>query len=315
MAGDYTRMTFKPNGDHSSVLMQQGRVMLDADWNEQGELLGRLLRAEVVDTLARCVFSKETPDAFLIAVAGGSLSIGRGRAYVHGIMVENHGAPPLEYDPILGELRGTQPLDYAEQPYFPNAAAIAPLPQTGTYIAYLDVWEREITYLEDADLVEKAIGVDSAARLQAAWQVRLLGRTRRHHVRLDRPRVGLPHRAFRRPPDDAGGRCPGANRSVHDRASGGYRGTENRLYRVEIHDQGPLGTATFKWSRDNGSIASHVRTINAAGTEVAVDRLGRDGVKRIGVGDWVEVLDDWLELAGLPGTCARSRQSTRSRNR
>ena len=301
MAGDYTRMTFKPDGDHSSVLMQQGRVMLDADFNEQVELLDRRLRAEVVDTLARCVTSKETPDAFLIAVAGGSLSIGSGRAYVHGIMVENHGAAPLEYDPILGEMRGTEPLDYADQPYLPDAAAIAPLPQSGTYIAYIDVWEREITCLEDPDLVEKAIAVDSAARLQNAWQMRLLAApdgtscdstvpgwdalTAPSAGRLTTAGVGVPA------PTDPCTIAP----------SGGYRGTENRLYRVEIHDAGPLGTATFKWSRDNASIASHVRTINAAATVVTVDRLGRDGVKRIGVGDWVEVLDDWRELAGLPG--------------
>ena len=34
---------------------------------------------------------------------------------------------------------------------------------------------------------------------------------------------------------------------------GGYRGLENRLYRVEIHEGGALGVARFKWSRDNGS--------------------------------------------------------------
>ncbi len=31
-----------------------------------------------------------------------------------------------------------------------------------------------------------------------------------------------------------------------------YRGAENQLYRVEIHDPGPAGTATFKWSNDGG---------------------------------------------------------------
>jgi len=30
-------------------------------------------------------------------------------------------------------------------------------------------------------------------------------------------------------------------------AEGGYQGPDNRLYRVEIHQGGPLGTATFKW--------------------------------------------------------------------
>ena len=174
MAGDYTRSTFRPRKDYSGILMQQGRVTLDADWNELVDVLDRRLRAEIVDTLARCVTSKETPDAFLIAASGGKLTIGAGRAYVHGLLAENHGADPLEYDAILGELRGTEPIDYEQQPYFPNAAAVAPLPPTGTYIAYLDAWRREVSYLEEPDLVEKAIGVDTSTRLQTAWQVRLL---------------------------------------------------------------------------------------------------------------------------------------------
>src|SRR5262249_59221511 len=82
---------------------------------------------------------------------------------------------------------------------------------------------------------------------------------------------------------------------------GGYRGTENRLYRVEIHDPGPLGTATFKWSRDNASVASHVEAIDAARTKLTLTRLGRDGVKRISVDDCVHATDDWRELHGLPG--------------
>jgi hypothetical protein len=301
MAGDYTRATFKPRKDYSGILMQQGRVTLDADWNELVDVLDRRLRAEIVDTLARCVTSKETPDAFLIAVTGGKLTIGAGRGYAHGLLVENHGADPLEYDAILGELRGTEPIDYEQQPYFPNAAGVAPLPTTGTYIAYLDAWRREVSYLEEPDLVEKAIGVDTSTRLQTAWQVRLLeaadGTTCDTEVpgwdALTAPSAGRLTTA-------AVG-VPASTDPCTIPPTGGYRGTENRLYRIEIHEGGALGTATFKWSRDNASIASHVDTIDAARTELTLVRLGRDGVRRISVDDWVEVTDDWLELNGLPG--------------
>ena len=57
MAGDYTRRTFTSKADHSGVLMQQGRVTLDADFNELVELLDHRLRAEVVDMFGRCVIS------------------------------------------------------------------------------------------------------------------------------------------------------------------------------------------------------------------------------------------------------------------
>ena len=50
-----------------------------------------------------------------------------------------------------------------------------PLPETGgPHLVYLDVWEREVTYVEDPNLVENAVGVDTTSRLQTAWQVRVL---------------------------------------------------------------------------------------------------------------------------------------------
>ena len=45
--------------------------------------------------------------------------------------------------------------------------------------------------------------------------------------------------------------------------TGGYRGLENQLYRVEIHDPGqPGGAATFKWSRENASVGSRVASMH-----------------------------------------------------
>ena len=51
-------------------------------------------------------------------------------------------------------------------------------------------------------------------------------------------------------------------------AAGGYRGTENRLYRVEIHQGGALGAATFKWARHNASVGTAVTAIDTAATEL-----------------------------------------------
>ena len=60
MSGDYTRFTFDPRRDHSGVLMQQGRVMLDADFNELVELIDRRLRAETIDIIGHCIVPSET---------------------------------------------------------------------------------------------------------------------------------------------------------------------------------------------------------------------------------------------------------------
>ena len=304
MSGDYSRKTFDPRRDYSGVLMQQGRVQLDADWNELVALLDRRLRAETTDIIGECVVPKETPDGFSIQVTGSGLVIGRGRIYVDGLLAENHGKEPLEFDPVLGEQRGTLPVPYDEQPYLPNPAA-APAPaEGGPHLVYLDVWKREVTYLENADLVEKAVGVDTATRTQTAWQVRVLPNVGTN-VACDTADADIPGWLDIINPSD--GRLSSAAVGVASDQdpcvippSGGYRGLENRLYRVEIHDGGTKGTATFKWSRDNASIATSVSAIPAL-DKLTVARVGRDATLRFNVGDWIEITDDWLEFAQQPG--------------
>ena len=39
MKGDFSRLTFHPTKHYTSVRMQQGRVLPDADWSEQAEIL------------------------------------------------------------------------------------------------------------------------------------------------------------------------------------------------------------------------------------------------------------------------------------
>ena len=163
MSGDYSRHTFDPGQDFSSVLMQQGRVALDADWNELVAIVDRRLRAETVDIIGRAVVPRETPQGFEITISGTgnnkTLSIGRGRMYVHGLLAENHGPTPLAFDlstpkpdgsgpiGVLVELLGGTPLSWLAQPHWPQRPE-APhrLPTSdGPHLAYLDVWQREVT--------------------------------------------------------------------------------------------------------------------------------------------------------------------------
>ena len=305
MSGDYSRKTFNPLRDFSGVLMQQGRVQLDADWNELVGIISRRLRAETTDIIGRGTVPKETPDGFKIEISGGTLTIGRGRIYVDGLLAENHGKPPLEFDAVLAEQRGTLAVPYDEQPYFPNASTVAPAPtEGGPYLVYLDVWQREVTYLEVPELIEKAVGVDTTTRLQTVWQVRVLGDVGTDAT-CDTPDdqvQGWPE--IIRPSDgrlstDAVGVVTPDDPCVIP-PSGGYRGLENRLYRVEIHDSGEAGTATFKWSRDNASIATSVTAMTAL-DKLTVARVGRDNTLRFSVGDWIEITDDFLEFAQQPG--------------
>ncbi len=302
MPGDYTRATFNPFEDHLGVLMQQGRVMLDADFNELVQIIDRRFRAETIDIIGRCTVPRETPDGFRIFFSGSDLMIGRGRLYANGLLAENHGTGALEFDPILAEQRGVDAVPYLSQPYLPNVTQVAPLPDTpGPHLVYADVWQRELTYLEEPDLMEKAVGVDTAARLQTVWQVKILPDVGRvgcsdeipKWTDLVRPSAGRLTTATAGVPSDT-------DPCVVNPA-GGFRGTENRLYRIEVHSAGTLGSSSFKWSRDNASIATAVTAINAGLDVLTVVRTGRDQVLRFQPGDWIEVTDDFHEFSGAAG--------------
>ena len=112
MSFDNSRNTFNPRKDYSGVVMQQGRVQLDADWNEWLAELSRRMQAGTLDILGRAVYPATTPYAFKItaSILGGTntLTIGPGRMYVDGLLVENHGDPAAAvWDPALGEMSNT----------------------------------------------------------------------------------------------------------------------------------------------------------------------------------------------------------------
>ncbi len=110
MGADFSRVRFNPLLDYAGVELQQGRVPLDSDANEQVAIADRRLRALASDALGRATVSSTTPEAFKITVAAGALLIGKGRLYVDGLLAENHGATSTDrakraFDDLLGETR------------------------------------------------------------------------------------------------------------------------------------------------------------------------------------------------------------------
>jgi hypothetical protein len=385
MKGDFSRQTFDPSRHFSGVRMQQGRVQLDADWNEQADIVRHRAEAEALDTVGGCggplhhaafgiVRLADLPaeeQAWVAAhypgwtAGGGDFLLSAGRYYLHGVLVENE-----------------HPVPYTRQPDLPRAAAPGPAPLAdGTWLLYLDVWQRHLTALEDERLREVALGgPDTATRTKAVWQVRALGVPSGFTCEA-------PIAAYAKLTAAGTGRMRAQARREQQTddpcvlpAGAGYRGLENQLYRVEMHDGGlaydlgsagtwkvqsaspsdrtvtltaapsvlagrpveiyPTGAdadpmagfvayvvsvnvktvtlnavfpaletgveyrmravdATYKWSRDNGTVVTRIRSIR--GDEVVVESLGQDDVLGFGAGDWVEITDDYLELNGLPG--------------
>jgi hypothetical protein len=307
MSFDLSRIRFDARRDFLGVVMQQGRVQLDADWNEWVAQLARRIQAGALDTYGGNVVPRITPDGFRIEAGGGSFTIGVGSIYVDGLLAENHGAAPNVWEPRLAELTGSTALNYANQPYYPNPPA---LPQGGPHLVYVDVWQRDVTAVEAPDLIEKAVGVDSTGRLQTVWQVKVLANVGDSTCSTEDEDVPG-WQALIAPSAARLSTGTGVPNFEPDPCqvppAAGYRGLENQLYRVEVHRGGTLGTATFKWSRDNATVASRVSHINPARDRITVESIGRDDVLRFHNGDWVEVTDDWRELHGQPGELRRIR--------
>jgi hypothetical protein len=94
MKADLTRDTFHPWKHFDRVLMQQGRVQLDADWNEQAEILLRYVQKLTLDLIGRT--AGPTPPSgqipgFVISKLSGvanDLRIGFGDYFVDGLLCE-----------------------------------------------------------------------------------------------------------------------------------------------------------------------------------------------------------------------------------
>ena len=85
----------------------------------------------------------------------------------------------------------------------------------------------------------------------------------------------------------------------------GYRGVENQLYRVEMHRGGDAEEATFKWSRDNGSVEFGLEGMGEPEGQAAcgrrtLQRVWYDAQQGLEVGDWVEFVDDHWAPLGTP---------------
>lgn len=89
MAGDITRYTFRGEKHYSGVRMQQGRVQMDADWNEQLDIREHVERTTNLDVIGICGAPQPPTENFAVTVQGGNLLIAQGRIYVDGILCEN----------------------------------------------------------------------------------------------------------------------------------------------------------------------------------------------------------------------------------
>lgn len=177
-------------------------------------------------------------------------------------------------------------------------------------LLYLEVFERHVTEIEDPALREVALGgPDTTTRVKTVW--RLLGVPAGNAEDCASPVANWPPTAGKARLTTTATATPKSDDPCVLPPEGGYRGIENRLYRVEVHKAGGVGggasAATYKWSRDNGAVAYAIQGFqDPEGTPaqvkgVKLKALGRDRTLGLREGDWVEVTDDQDELSGASG--------------
>jgi len=308
MKGDFSRDSYRPSSQYSRVMMQQGRVQLDSDWNEQTSILLGYMRALTRDLFGpaagpagSCGFSvvtaemldgaskaeKDRIDAQLapekLEIGDNDLLVLPGRYYVGGLPVET-----------------TRAVRLRARTGFPEVEVDAL--NKHKWIAYLDVWEDFVAADQDPYIREAALnGVDTCGRARIRWQVRLLLDPETEEAIGELPKTGSGRlKARANPTEESDGLC-----SIEPDAR--YRGAENHLYRVEIHVGGKAGAgAAFNWSRDNGAVTFPIRS--GKGNMVTLAHLGRDDTTTLIEGDWVELIDDDTAGVGLMAQVATVRR-------
>lgn len=330
---DITRDTFHLHKHFSRVLMQQGRVQLDSDWNEQVDILLHYLRTLVagvvgphggfddgfkVGQYTKVEQAQETargkrarqkaPETPQTTDVPYHLLISGGHYYVNGILCEN------EHEYVYTIPPSMRP--DAEQ----SGAKAAPGEQPLSCYLYLDVWEREVTWLEDALIREVALGgPDTTTRSQVVWKIRAKSESEVDNAPKADDIEGWT-KLMQQWHDVDRGHLQAQTIDVEQSSkepcavppTSHYRGLENQLYRVEIHEGGDIAShPTFKWSRENGAVMFPIigpvtGGENQTSLTLTLGNLGRDDSRfGLDVDDWVEIIAVEDELEDEPGPLMR----------
>ena len=297
MRGDFSRYTFDPKKRYSGVWMQQGRVQLDADWNEQQSINLHRSLTEAKDTVGICGAPSLNPGFQIRLGEDGDLLIGKGRYYVDGMICENDAEVKYQLQP---DLPSAQPIRDILKPTSHSSIRYG--------MVYLDVWQRAMTSLDDPNIKEAALGgADTATRTRTVWQVKV-------YPLEGKPSLPCPGmKLFRENKISLTAMVSPSEEIATDeciiKPSAGYRRLDNQLYRVEIHKGGKLNEATFKWSQDNAS--NEIAILNITGKQVTVENSSPAVYEIFKDGSWVEVVDDDSDLnpqSGQPRNLVRLRK-------
>ena len=266
MTSDRARVTYDPSRRYHGVVAQQGRVWLEADWNEAQAISREQTETRTLDLVGRAGSPDHgyriDPVVTHEGSASGDLRIHRGTAYAGGQRVS------------LGDdiLYSSQPdwQDHAADPLWLDPA----IPDQRHELVYLMLREQEISAVEDPALRDIALGgPDTSQRIRIlqriiryptaaptwedAWAQVIGQRWSATGFRLDHPSgrleayarlqvIGDPDGSDEQPVDD-----------------GTYLGPDNQLIRVQISRLDDDGVPCLVWGYDNASFMYRLSGVSA----------------------------------------------------
>ncbi len=349
MPSDRTRASHDLPQRYKAVVMQQGRVILDRDFNAFEEIVDGLIAANALEAIGPC----GTPDdgfAIAIPTSGPSASLGPsasgqdpydflispGTMYVGGQRVVlpapgpnqplwSHSVQPDWVDPLQTDKDASIPPDS----FSFGGSYSSPMRE---YV-YLHVYEQEVSAVEDPDLLDVALGGPDTTQ-----RVRLMWRVHRMAVNATDPATALAAAAAN---FAARGLAldtlktmrltqqvqiqvtplsiPTSSSPCDSVAQGGYLGADNQLIRVQIVNDPVTNTPQLLWGYDNASFlyraqwtASQVVAQNPQATTITLKLLESpvDAYHAPQARQVVEVLQTAAILGKEPDETAPAGEST-----
>lgn len=313
---DISRFLFQPQKRYSSVRMQQGRVILDSDWNESERIDDEHSRRTLLDVLCSKGTSNQGfrvgsvrdaevelpgPDS----VVSYDFDFENGSFYIGGLRfeTETNGNPEtfqgqddwLQIDALADNL-----------PVLPQNLPVGGVRHD---LVYLRGWEQCVTAIEDSELRERALGTDTSVRMRLTRRVEVLtdvpdtcaaafnvlrekltreaGATHEFDKRNCELKSNARITVVPNPADITDDPCKPA-------VPGGYLGADNQTIRVQL-----TASDRFIWGYDNAAPLYRVQVENIPDVPGGVDgtrrqirflTLPRDQVAQPLAGQAVEII-------------------------
>lgn len=309
MGSDRARVSYDPSRKWRGLVAQQGRVTLEADFNEAAEIASEAQRGAVADMVGPC----GTPDGGYAVTAipatggpsgsiPGDLSIGEGVLYVGGERLELVSAVTYSAQPDW--------LDDDSDPLW--QAPAVPTGGAGELV-YLLAREQEVSAVEDPALSDVALGgpdtmqrrrilqrfvrtATAATSCAGAWK-ELEATWASEGFRFDPATMRLESTASLLVSFET---TPGEPNLCEPVAAGGYLGAENQLIRVQVASVDPKGVPSIVWGYDDATflyrVGSVVTDTTADTTTVTLVETPVDSYHYPQATQYVEVLRDAAEL-------------------